>query len=108
QGEFGTPIYRAYVLGALTLVYTLNALDQNLMSLLLQPIKVDLHLSDTALGFLTGTAFALFYATIGVPIARLADRGNRVNITSLAIGLWGITVMMCYLVGSVPQLMLAR
>jgi len=66
-----------------------------LIILLLQPIKEDLHLSDTQLGFLTGIAFGLFYATFGVPIARFADRGNRVTITSIAIGLWGATVMLC-------------
>ena len=70
--------YRGYVLGTLTLVYTLNYLDRGLVILLLQPIKEDLHLSDTQLGFLTGIAFGLFYAVLGLPIARSAARGNRV------------------------------
>src|SRR6202035_2776787 len=85
--------YRRYVLSAMTTVYTLSYLDQNLMLLLVQPIKDDLHLSDTQLGFLTGIAFGLFYATLGLPIGRWADRGNRATITSIAIGLWGVTVM---------------
>src|ERR1700737_5328604 len=96
--------YKRYVLGTLTLVYTLNYLDRDLIILLLQPIKEDLHLSDTELGFLTGIAFGLFYATLGLPIARWADRGNRTTITSLAIALWGVTVMSCLLVGNFLQL----
>jgi len=104
----GSDAYRRYVLGVLTAVYTLNFLDRGLIGLLLQPIQADLHLSDTQLGFLTGIAFGLFYATLGLPIARLADRGNRVTITSLAIGLWGLTVMGCVFVTNFTQLVLAR
>jgi MFS family permease len=89
-------------------VYTLNLVDRGLMMLLLQPIKQDLQLSDTQMGFLTGIAFGLFYATLGLPIARWADRGNRVTITSLAIGLWGLTVMACVLVTSYVQMVFAR
>src|SRR5689334_1659488 len=90
--------YRRYVLGMMTAVYTLNLVDRGLMALFLQPIKEDLQLSDTQLGFVTGIAFGLFYATLGVPIARWADRGNRATIASLAIGLWGATVMACLFV----------
>jgi MFS family permease len=100
--------YRWCALGILTLVYTLNQVDQGLISLLLQPIKDDLRLTDTQLGVLTGIAFGLFYATLGIPIARWADRGNRVTITSLAIGVWGVTVMLCVLVTNFIQLLLAR
>jgi predicted MFS family arabinose efflux permease len=100
--------YKRYVLGTLTFVYTLNLLDRGLITLLLQPIKEDLHLSDTKLGFLTGIAFGLFYATLGLPMARWADRGNRTTITSLAIALWGVTVMACLLVSSYTQLVFAR
>ena len=100
--------YRGYVLGVLTLVFTLNYLDRGLIVLLLQPIKEDLHLSDTQLGLLTGIAFGLFYATLGVPIARWADRGNRVVITSISIGLWGATVMVSMFVTNFAQLLFAR
>src|ERR1700687_1573811 len=100
--------YKHYVLAAMTAVYMLNLVDRGLMRLLLQPIKEDLQLSDTQLGFLTGIAFALFYATLGLPIARWADRGNRVTITSLAIGLWGVTVMACLFVTNYIQLVFAR
>src|SRR6201999_4520773 len=94
------PSRKHLALAALTLVLTLNFLDRTLLGLLLEPIKQDLTLSDTQLGFLTGIAFALFYATLGLPVARWADRGNRVTITSLAIGLWGLTVMACVFVTS--------
>jgi predicted MFS family arabinose efflux permease len=86
----------------------LNLVDRGLMTLLLQPIKEDLHLSDTQLGFLTGIAFGLFYATLGLPIAQWADRGNRATITSLAIGLWGLTVMSVLFVTGYVQLVFAR
>ncbi len=100
--------YRRYVLLVLTLTYTINLLDSGLMILLLQPIKNDLSLSDSQLGFLTGIAFALFYATLGLPIARWADRGNRSTITALAIGVWGMTIMLCLFVKNFAQLVIAR
>lgn len=100
--------YKRYVLMALTTVYMMTYLDRYLVALLLQPIKEDLLLSDTQLGFLTGIAFALFYATLGIPIARWADRGNRVTIMSIAIGMWGGMVMLCGLVTNFVQLMLVR
>lgn len=92
----------------LTAVYTLNLVDRHLMLLLIQPIKEDLHLSDSQIGLVTGIAFAVFYAVLGVPIARWADRGNRVTIASLAIGLWGMTVMASIAIGSFAQLLGAR
>jgi MFS family permease len=91
-----------------TLVATLNTLDTGLIALLLQPIKEDLHLSDTQLGTLTGIAFGLFYATAGLPIARWADRGNRVSIICVATLLWGATMMSCLLVTNFLQLALTR
>jgi MFS family permease len=100
--------YKRYALAGLTAVWMLNLVDRALMMLLLQPIKEDLKLSDTQLGLLTGIAFGLFYAVFGLPVARWADRGNRVTITSIAIGLWGVTVMSCLFVTNYVQLALAR
>jgi len=100
--------YKRYVLAVVTAVYMLNLVDRALMILLLQSIKEDLRLSDTQLGLLTGIAFGLFYATVGLPIARWADRGNRVTITSLAIGFWGLTVMACLFVSNYVQMVFAR
>src|SRR5262245_2480806 len=103
-----TPLYKCYALVAMTAVYTVSLLDRGLMVMLLQPIKHDLHLSDTQLGLLTGIAFGFFYAILGVPIARWADRGNRATISALSIGLWGLTVFSCMFVTNFIQLILAR
>jgi len=103
-----TELYKRYALAIMTAVYTLNLVDRTLIMLLLQPIKNDLHLSDTQLGFITGIAFGFFYATFGVPFGRWADRGNRVTITSLAIGLWGLTVMSTVFAKNFLQLVIAR
>lgn len=100
--------YNAYALALMTAVYTLNQVDRGLMNILLQSIKTDLSLSDTQLGMTTGIAFALFYAIAGIPIARWADRGDRVVISSLAISLWGATVMLMVFVGNFVQLLAAR
>jgi MFS family permease len=100
--------YKRYALITVSVVYTLSMLDQGLISLVLQPIKEDLHLTDTELGFLTGIAFGLVYAALGVPIARWADVGNRSTIASIAIGLWGLGVMLSLLVGNFVQLVAMR
>jgi MFS family permease len=100
--------YKRYVLAALTTVYAVNLFDRGLMFMLLQPIKEDLVLSDTQLGLLTGIAFGVFYATLGVPIARWADRGNRVTIMALSMGVWGLTAIGCGFVSSYVQLVVAR
>lgn len=103
-----SPAYKRYVLSVMTAVYLFNLVDRGLMMLLLQPIKMDLQLSDSQLGFLTGIAFALFYSVLGLPIARWADRGNRVTITALAMGLWALTVMACIFVCNFLQLLCVR
>ena len=66
--------YTNYVLIVLFVVYIFNFIDRQILTILAQPIKDELGISDGALGFLTGTAFALFYATLGIPIARLAPQ----------------------------------
>lgn len=103
-----TPGYRRYALGIFTAVYMLNVVDRSLVSLLVEPIRRDLQLSDTQLGFITGIAFALFYATLGLPMARWADRGNRATITALAMGIWAFAVTMTLLVTNFAQLVIAR
>jgi MFS family permease len=108
EGDRISPGRKAYTLGVLTAVYSLNLIDRGLIHILAEPIKRDLHLSDTQLGMVTGIAFALFYATLGLPMGRWADRGDRAKISSLAIALWGTTVMACLFVTSFPQLVVAR
>jgi MFS family permease len=103
-----TEAQKRFTLFTLTFAYMLSFMDRMMMGMLMQPIKDELHLSDTQLGFLTGIAFALFYATLGIPIARWADRGNRVTIISLSLALWGIMVGLCSFVTSFAQLALVR
>jgi len=71
----------------LTLVYALSIADRYVMSTLIEPIKAALHLSDSAIGFLTGVALAIFYVTAGLPLATLADRANRRTLIALALSL---------------------
>lgn len=80
--------YRSYALGLLLVVYVFNFIDRQILTILLEPIKQDLELSDTALGFLTGFAFAFFYTFAGIPIARWADSGSRTTIIALGLFLW--------------------
>jgi MFS family permease len=100
--------YKTYLLWILTVMLAFNYLDRIALSLVLQDIKTDLHLTDSQLGFLSGIAFALFYSVLGVPIARWADRGNRVGIISLSVALWSIAVTLCGTAVSFVQLMLIR
>ena len=99
---------RRYVLGTLVVVYTFNFIDRQILSILLEAIKQDLGLSDTQLGLLTGFAFALFYATLGIPIARWADRGSRRNIISLALAIWSGMTALSGLAQNFWHLLLAR
>ncbi len=98
----------AYTLAVLLVVYTLNFIDRQIFGILLPSIKADLALSDTLAGFLAGTAFALFYATLGIPIARLADRSNRRNLIAWALALWSAMTALCGVAQNVSQLALAR
>lgn len=89
-----SPAARQYALSVLVVVYTFNFIDRQILSILLEPIKADLGLSDSQLGLLAGFAFALFYATLGIPIARFADRSNRRNLIALALAIWsGMTAL---------------
>ena len=100
--------YRGYLLAILLVILSFNSVDRLALGLVLQAIKTDLRLSDTQLGVLTGIAFALFYSVMGVPIARWADRGNRVTIISLTVAVWSAMVSLSALAMSFTQLMLIR
>ena len=100
--------YTRYVLGLLLVVYIFNFIDRQILTILAQPIKEELGISDGALGFLTGTAFALFYATLGIPIARLADRTTRRTVISIALMLWSGMTALCGTAGSFWQLAMFR
>ncbi|WP_084440144.1 MFS transporter [Erythrobacter dokdonensis] len=82
------PAYSWYALGVLVLVYVLNFIDRQILSILANDIKADLGVDDAYLGFLYGTAFAIFYALFGIPLGRLADSWKRVRLMTLGLGLW--------------------
>ena len=102
------PGYAWYVVGVLTLAYTVSFIDRQILNLLVQPIRQDLGISDTQIGLLQGIAFAIFYSVLGVPIARLADRSNRRNIIAAGIFLWCLMTAACGLARNFAQLFLAR
>ena len=80
--------YAWYVLSILFLVYVLNFVDRQIISILAEDIKRDLHLKDEDLGFLYGTAFGVFYALFGIPLGRLADSWSRVRLMTIGLALW--------------------
>jgi MFS transporter, Spinster family, sphingosine-1-phosphate transporter len=100
--------YRNYLLGALLLIYAFNQVDRYALGVVLNDIKADLHLTDTQLGVLSGIAFALFYSVMGIPIARWADRGNRVTIIATTTAVWSGMVALCGAAGSFLQLLSIR
>ncbi|MGK0475376.1 MAG: MFS family permease, partial [Oleispira sp.] len=100
--------YRRYVLFLLTIVYALNFVDRQILVILQESIKADMALSDAQLGLLTGFAFAIFYVSVGIPIARWADSGNRKNIVAGAIAVWSGMTALSGLTQNFYQLLLAR
>jgi predicted MFS family arabinose efflux permease len=102
------PHYRWYVLALLWLVAVLRFVDLQIFAVLLEPIRREMALTDTQLALLGGLAFAVFYATLGLPIAWLADRSNRRNIIAGAVTLWSLMTVLCGQAGSFAALFLAR
>ena len=87
--------YRYYVLALLTLGYVFNFVDRQVMTILLEPIKAEFGATDTQMGLLSGLAFALFYATLGLPVARLADRWSRTKVLSISMTTWSAVTALC-------------
>jgi MFS family permease len=100
--------YRAYVLFALIVVYTVNFIDRQILGILAIPIQQELELSDTQLGLMRGVSFALFYATLGVPAAMLADRTHRVRVMTGALAIWSAFTALCGTATSFWQLFFFR
>ncbi len=108
-GPYARPGVRAWTaLGMLCLVYVLNFLDRQLLSILAKPIQDSLHLTDSQLGRIGGLYFALFYCLISIPVGWLADRSNRVRVLALACGLWSAATVACGLSANYPQLVASR
>src|SRR5579863_5318765 len=100
--------YSFYVLGLLTLVYITNFIDRIVLGILVGPIKAELHLSDSQLGLIGGTAFALFYTALGIPIGWWADRASRVRIMTAALLCWSLFTALTGLAHGFLTLFLAR
>ena len=100
--------YQKYIIFLLLTVYMFNFIDRQIVAILSPAIKADLGLSDTQLGLLKGFAFAVFYAVFGFPIARLADKKNRVTIISVCAALWSGMTVLCGTAQSFIQLLLYR
>ena len=100
--------YTRYVLGVLVVVYVFNFIDRQILAILAPAIKDELLLSDTQIGALSGVAFGIFYATLGIPIARLADRYSRVSIISICLSIWSLMTAFSGLATNFVQLLIAR
>ncbi len=100
--------YREKVLWVLMGVSAFNFLDRQILIILQESVKTDLGLSDTQLGLLTGFAFSIFYVTMGLPLARLADRFKRTRIIALCLGGWSLMTVLSGLTQNFVQLLLAR
>lgn len=100
--------YSYFVAGFLALVYAFNFMDRQIVSILQEPIRREMRLSDAQLGLLTGMSFALFYTSCGIPVAWLSDRYRRVRIMSAACLIWSVFTAACGFAQSFAQLAVAR
>jgi MFS family permease len=108
SSDRGLGLRRNVALGMLFLVGTINFVDRQLLSVLVEPIRADMQFSDTQFGLLTGLAFALFYAAMGVPVAMLADRWNRIKLIGVACIIWSGFTAACGMVSNFWQLAVMR
>jgi predicted MFS family arabinose efflux permease len=99
---------RWYVLMIMMLAYTINIADRYVMSTVLEPIRLELKLSDGGVAFLTGVSLALFYVTMGIPLSWIADRYNRKNLLAASMTIWSAMTAMCGMSAGYGQLLLAR
>ena len=102
---FASPVY---VLAMLTVIYSLNFLDRTVITILIDPIKRDYHLSDKAMGFISGFGFVIFYSILAAPVARWADRGNRRSIITGGLVIWSAMTALAGVARNALQLTLSR
>ncbi|MCZ8131999.1 MAG: MFS transporter [Steroidobacteraceae bacterium] len=100
--------YAWYATFVLMLAYTLSYIDRQILSLLVEPIKADFGVTDTQIGLLQGAAFAIFYTLAGIPMGRLADRGDRRKIIAYGVAFWSLATALCGITKNYWQLFLAR
>jgi MFS family permease len=97
-----------HVLLILTLIGVCNWMDRGIVSILLEPIKAEFHVSDSLMGLLTGFGFSLLYAVASIPVARYADLHSRRNVIAVGVALWSVMTLFCGVAQSFAQLLLAR
>jgi MFS family permease len=103
-----SPARAWYAIFVFALALMMNFLDRGIVGLLVHPLEIDLHLTDSQVGLITGVAYVVFYAAVGLPIARLADVGVRRTIVGIGIAVWSIATAACGLAGNFWQLFVAR
>lgn len=108
QESASVPTYSWYALSVLVLVYVLNFIDRQILSILANDIKADLGVDDAYLGFLYGTAFAIFYALFGIPLGKLADSWKRIRLMTLGLSLWSAMTALSGFAKDAGQLTVAR
>ncbi|MDE1173915.1 MAG: MFS transporter [Parvibaculaceae bacterium] len=108
DAKYPNPFYAWYVVGVLVLAYVFSFLDRQILSLLVDPMKKDLHLTDTQISLLQGLAFALFNTLAGLPIGRLVDTKRRMTIISIGVAFWSIMTACCGIAKSYGQLLIFR
>src|ERR1700719_2727895 len=104
----GPVVERWYVVIVMCLVYAISIADRYVVSTVLDPIRRDLHLTDSGVALLTGAPLALFYVTFGIPISWLADRSNRRNILAISLITWSAFTTLCGLSRNYWQFLLGR
>ena len=108
EGLYPKPAYAWYVVVILFIAFTVSYIDRQIISLLVDPIKADLDISDTQIGLLQGFAFTVFYTFAGIPLGRLADKKNRKVIITIGMLLWSIMTAFCGLAKSFTHLFIGR
>jgi len=108
QTQSSRPVYRYYVLVLLALTYAFSFMDRQIVSILMEDISAEFDLNDTQLGLLSGLAFALLYGILGVPLARLADKYNRMKIITLSLTVWSGVTVLCGMANNFWHLLLGR
>jgi MFS family permease len=106
--EEASSLYTWYAVALLTTAYVFSYLDRSILTLLVKPIRDDFGISDTQISLLHGFAFAIFYAGLGIPMGRLADRSHRVRLVTAGIGVWSIFTAACGLTRNFLELFLMR
>ena len=100
--------YSAYLLAVLVLVYVFNFLDRQIVSILAERIKADIGATDAQIGFLYGTAFAVFFAVFGIPLARLADVWDRRKLIAVGLAAWSLMTVLSGFARNFTELAIAR